>query len=119
MTYKEKRDMYNKLEKRTVTYQTEHPKSEIKYDREGIYNALKILIDFLHTNAPLCNMENTLETGKLPNPVIGYAGAYFLMMISELQTQGVIDTYDFIDIADNLTDHDGIAIAFSLASHYK
>ena len=119
LTYDEKRNICIKLEKRAQEYQSRHNKSELQYNSDDIYAALHTLITFLHTNAPLSNMTALTDNHKLPNPAVAYSAAYFLMMISELQTQGVLDTEDFVTISDNLTDHDGIALAYAIASHCK
>ena len=119
MTYEEKRNICIKLETRSQDYQSRYNKSELQYNHDEIYNALHTLITFFHANAPLSNKTALTEKNKLPNPAVAFAGAYFLMMISELQTQGILDTDDFVTISDNLTDHDGIALAYAIASHCK
>lgn len=119
MTYEEKRKMCIKLEKRAQEHQKIYDKSEIQYNRDDIYTALHTLIKFFNANASLGNMNTITETHKFPNPTVAYAGAYFLMMISEFQTQGIIDTEDFVNISDNLTNQDGIALAYTIAFHCK
>lgn len=119
LTYDEKRNICIKLEKRSQDYQSRHNISELQYNRDDIYTALHTLNTFFHANAPLSSMTAITDKNKLPNPAVAYAGAHFLMMISELQTQGVLDTEDFVTISDNLTDHEGIALAYVIASHCK
>lgn len=119
MTYEDKRKMCIKLEKHSQDYQSRYNKSELQYSSDEIYTALQTLITFFHINAPLINKTALTDNHKLPNPAIVFAAAYFLMMISELQTQGVLDTEDFVTISDNLTDHDGIALAYAIANHCK
>lgn len=119
MNYDEKRNMVKTLIKRTIQYQGNHPLTDLIYNKDDIYNAMQTLISFLHANANLCDITALTEKHQLPNPAIAYAGAYFLMMIAELQTQGIIDATDFVDIADSLLDHEGIALAFNIATNNR